>query len=221
MRQLTRLLCHEFDDPELLNRALRHRSAGTPHNERLEFLGDAVLGMLIAEHLYAQFPGADEGQLTRTRASLVNRDTLAGVARELELGEAIVLGEGELKSGGWRRDSILANALEAVIGAVYLDGGLEACRQTLTAIYAKRLATVDPDAQDKDAKTTLQEFLQARQLGLPRYDTEAVSGPPHDREFTVSCHLECLEQPVTARGRSRRRAEQAAAEAALVALEAE
>ncbi len=219
MRSVDSLIGHTFADPALARRALTHRSAQGEHNERLEFLGDALLGLIVAEHLYARFPSADEGQLTRTRAALVNRETLAAIARECDIGACIALGEGELKSGGWRRDSILANCVEALIGAVYLDAGMAACRALVERLYGERLLKCDPDHADKDAKTALQEFLQRRRQELPRYETTAVAGPSHDQLFTVSCHTEALPQPVVAQGRSRRKAEQAAARATLDQLE--
>lgn len=212
---LLRDLDYRFGDEDLFRQALTHRSAHARHNERLEFLGDALLGMLVAEFLFHAHPTADEGQLTRARAALVNRDSLADLARGMSLGDALILGEGEQRSGGWRRDSILANALEALIGAIYLDGGMDACRRVVRRLYADRLANLDPDSAAKDAKTTLQEFLQARQLDLPRYETTRVSGPAHAQVFTVTCHVDSLAAPVTAEGRSRRRAEQAAARDAL------
>ncbi|MGD9602129.1 MAG: ribonuclease III [Gammaproteobacteria bacterium] len=210
---------HRFRDGELLTRALTHRSAHHRHNERLEFLGDAVLGLFVAEVLYARFPHADEGQLTRARATLVNRETLAGIARERNLGEAIALGEGELKSGGWRRDSILANALEALVGAIYLDAGLDAVRVELARWYGERLQVIDPEATEKDAKTRLQEYLQGRQQPLPQYATVDVQGPPHAQTFTVACELLEPALRIEASGRSRRQAEQEAARQVLVALQ--
>ncbi len=218
MPLLLAALKYQFSDPALLARALTHRSHGAPHNERLEFLGDALLGVIIAEVLYARFPAADEGQLTRTRATLVNRDSLAQVAGELALGPRLLLGEGELKSGGWRRASILANTLEAIIGAIYLDGGFEACRGAVMQWFAARLASVDPTATAKDSKTRLQEFLQSRQLPLPVYQTSEVSGPPHDQSFIIACVVEGVTAPIQASGRSRREAEQEAARLALAAL---
>lgn len=209
---------HVFKDERLRQRALTHRSADAVHNERLEFLGDALLGMLVAELLFERFPAADEGQLTRTRATLVNRECLAEIARDLDLGAELVLGEGEMKSGGWRRDSILANTLEALLGAVYLDGGLEACRRVVLDLYADRLGEIDPLRADKDPKTALQEFLQGRRQELPRYETTSVNGPSHDQLFTVACHTPALPAPVVAHGRSRRKAEQAAARATLQQL---
>ena len=212
-------LDYEFNDDSLRVRALTHRSAGSDNNERLEFLGDALLGLITAQYLFEHFPAADEGELTRTRASLVNRDTLAEIARTLDLGNILVLGEGEQKSGGWRRDSILANSLEALLGAIYLDGGMDACRETVEIWFADKLATVDPESAVKDAKTTLQELLQSRRLELPRYETTGVSGPSHDQTFTVACHTDALPEPVVAIGRSRRKAEQAAACATLRKLD--
>jgi ribonuclease-3 len=217
---LTNFLDYGFRDPSLLEQALTHRSAGKDHNERLEFLGDAILGYLIAAHLYHEFPAADEGRLTRIRASLVNKETLAQIARTLELGAQIRLGEGERKSGGWRRDSILANTLEAVIGAIYLDGGMDACRKELTRWFHSHLAQVDPDDPGKDPKTELQEYLQARRLPLPTYETFEISGPPHNQVFTVKCSVEPLSEPVIASGRSRRSGEQNAASEVLKALDA-
>lgn len=209
---------HEFREPELLAQAFTHRSAGGPHNERLEFLGDAVIGLVVGEVLYNRFPKADEGQLTRARATLVNRDSLAEIARGLDLGSALRLGEGEMKSGGWRRDSILANALEAVVGAVYVDAGLDAARDLLLTLYAARLAGIDPSVTQKDAKTALQEYLQGRQLPLPRYLTVEITGPPHDQRFAVACDLEAPALRLVAEGRSRRQAEQEAARLVLEAL---
>jgi ribonuclease-3 len=210
---------YTFKDPGLLTVALTHRSADRQHNERLEFLGDAIIGFLVAEWLYGRFPAADEGQLTRTRAALVNRETLAAMARQLELGGVIALGEGELKSGGWRRDSILANALEAVLGAIYLDGGLDAAREVLLKWYGSRLQDIDPVAVQKDSKTRLQEFLQERHLPLPRYDTLDVEGPPHAQRFTVSCQITSPDTQVQAVGHSRRQAEQEAARLVLAQLQ--
>ncbi len=206
---------YDFNDANLRIQALTHRSAGSNHNERLEFLGDALLGSIIAEYLFEHFPRADEGQLTRTRASLVNRETLAEVARTLDLGGALVLGEGEQRSGGWRRDSILANALEALVGAVYLDGGMDACQHMVEVWFADKLTEIDPARAAKDPKTALQELLQRQRYDLPRYETTGVSGPSHDQTFTVSCYTDALTEPVIAIGRSRRKAEQAAARAAL------
>lgn len=210
-------LRHSFRDPRLLEAALTHRSAAATHNERLEFLGDALLGFIVADELCSRHPKAAEGPLTRTRAALVNRETLAEIAREIGLGEQIHLGEGERKSGGWRRASILANTLEAVIAAIYLDAGLEAARDEVLRWYQERLLTHVPANAQKDAKTELQEYLQARRRPLPNYSTVEVSGPPHQRTFRVACALpDCA--PAIAEGDSRRRAEQSAARLMLESL---
>lgn len=214
-------LRHKFQNPELLKLALTHRSAGSRHNERLEFLGDALIGALIAEALYERFPAADEGQLTRARATLVNRDSLATIARALDLGPRLFLGEGELKSGGWRRDSILANTLEAVVGAIFLDAGIIACKTEIMQWFADRLANLNPAATGKDPKTLLQEYLQSRQAPLPTYHTVALSGPPHEQRFTIACEVTGLTHAVEAAGKSRRQAEQEAARLALDALQAQ
>ncbi len=208
---LERALGYRFSDAALLDRALTHRSAGGRHNERLEYLGDAALGFIVAEALYRSVPDADEGDLSRLRASLVNRPTLAAMARELGLPERLRLGSGELKSGGYRRDSILADALEAVFGAVYLDGGFEAARRSIHAAYGTRLERLPGPESLKDAKTRLQEALQAAGRPLPSYEVQAVEGEAHRRRFTVACHVEGEEGTVTGSGRSRRAAEQAAA----------
>lgn len=210
---------HRFANAELLKIALTHRSAGKGNNERLEFLGDAIIGAMIAELLYRRFPGADEGQLTRMRASLVKRESLAAIARQLELGKYLALGEGEMKSGGWRRDSILANALEAIIGAIFLDGGSSAARTQLETWFTPVLSTLDPDAMPKDSKTRLQEFVQQRQTALPVYHTVHIEGPAHAQRFTVECELIAPPLKITAHGRSRRQAEQEAARLALVAMQ--
>jgi len=209
---------HAFTDPALLSNALTHRSAARHHNERLEFLGDAVLGFVIADLLYRRFPELDEGVLTRARAALVNRHSLAALARETGLGNHIVLGEGELKSGGRRRDSILANTVEAVIGAVYLDAGIGACVDEIAHLFARRLDEFSPDHFEKDPKTRLQEFLQARREPLPEYHTVSVEGHSPHQTFVVECRVSLLDDAVSGSGRSRRIAEQSAARAALDGL---
>lgn len=212
---------HAFADPALLAQALTHRSAGSPHNERLEFLGDALVNQFIAEALFARWPRADEGTLTRARAQLVRESALAGIARTLDLGVALVLGPGEMKTGGHRRDSILADAMEALVAAIYLDAGFEACRAVVLPWFAPLIeALPPPNKMGKDAKTRLQEWLQGRQRALPVYALVAESGDDHARIFTVSCSL--ADPPVTTEGEgsSRRAAEQQAAEAALQAIEA-
>ena len=215
-----RFASHAFADPDLLRQALTHRSAGSPHNERLEFLGDAVLGALVAEALYARWPNADEGALTRARAELVRESALAGVARRLEIGARLVLGPGEMKSGGHRRDSILSDALEAVIGAIYLDAGFEACRRAVLPWFEVAVDAVPASKVGKDAKTRLQEWLQARQRPLPQYELLAESGEEHARIFQVRVRL--ADPPLSAEGEggSRRAAEQQAAEAVLAQIEA-
>jgi ribonuclease-3 len=211
---------HAFADPGLLVQALSHRSAGAPHNERLEFLGDALLNLIIAEQLYLRWPKADEGAMTRARAELVRESTLAGVARALDIGAKLTLGPGEMKSGGHRRDSILADAVEAVIAAFYLDAGFDACRQAVLPWFEPLLAALPPLHQvGKDPKTRLQEWLQARQRPLPVYSLIEESGDDHDKTFRVGCTLGDQAITTEGRGSSRRAAEQAAAEAALQRIE--
>lgn len=211
---------HAFADPGLLAQALSHRSAGAPHNERLEFLGDALLNLIIAEQLYLRWPKADEGAMTRARAELVRESTLAGIARALDIGAKLTLGPGEMKSGGHRRDSILADAVEAVIAAFYLDAGFDACRQAVLPWFEPLLAALPPLHQvGKDPKTRLQEWLQARQRPLPVYALIEESGDDHDKTFRVGCTLGDQAITTEGRGSSRRAAEQAAAEAALQRIE--
>jgi ribonuclease-3 len=206
---------------DLLERALTHRSAGRANNERLEFLGDAALGLVMAEALWTRLPDADEGELSRRRAALVNRDSLAAVARELRLGDYLRLGPGELRTGGHARDSILADALEAVIGAVYADRGLAAARTMLLRIFAVPLDRVASRAAVKDPKTRLQEWLQARRRPVPDYSVVEVSGAPHDQRFAVICRLTDDAAETRGQGSSRRRAEQDAAAQMLALLTAE
>ena len=211
---------HVFSDPALLNQALTHRSAGSPHNERLEFLGDALVNQFVAEALYRHWPKADEGALTRARAELVRESALAGIARELKLGERLVMGPGEMKTGGHRRDSILADALEALVAAIHLDAGFEACRAAVLPWFSSLIAALPPPNKvGKDAKTRLQEWVQARGKALPIYALLAESGDDHARMFRVGCTL--VEPPIQTEGdgSSRRAAEQQAAEAALRILE--
>jgi ribonuclease-3 len=217
-RWCRRELGYRFRDPNYLARALTHRSAGGRHNERLEFLGDAVLGFIIAEALHRSLPDADEGHLSRLRAALVKRETLAEIARELDLGAQLRLGSGELKSGGYRRASILADGLEALIGAVYLDGDIAAARSVLERLYAGRLGNLPSPESLKDPKTRLQELLQGRGLPVPEYRVEEVAGQDHRQQFTVSCEVAGAIAPAVGHGSSRRRAEQAAAADMLAAL---
>jgi len=214
-------LGYEPRDLALFRAALTHRSAPGANNERLEFLGDAVLNLLIAHRLYDAFPGATEGELSRLRARLVSREPLAEIALSLGLGETLQLGSGELRSGGFRRQSILADALEAVCGAVYLDGGLAAIEPLVMRLFAARIAALpDPEAL-KDAKTRLQEYLQSRSLTLPRYLILGVEGEDHAQIFRVSCEVPGLALRVEGSGSSRRRAEQQAAARMLEAIEAQ
>ncbi len=211
-------LGYRFEDESLLELALTHRSAGGGSNERLEFLGDAVLGLVTAEALYAAHPGADEGTLSRLRARLIRRETLEAVARDLALGDLLRLGAGELRSGGHRRGSILANALEALFGAVYVDGGWVATRAVILKLLEARLAALDSAEELRDPKTRLQEFLQARGHALPTYAVLGVTGAAHAQHFDVVCHLPTPGLEVRGEGPSRRAAEQQAAEQALRAL---
>jgi len=218
---LSRSLGYRFQDPGLLQAAVTHRSAGSGNNERLEFLGDAVLGYVIAERLYALFPEASEGQLSRLRASLVKKETLAGIARELKVGDYLKLGSGELKSGGFRRDSILADALEAILGGIVLDSGFEACRSSILTLFANRVGRLSAGDELKDPKTRLQEYLQSRKLELPGYEVTEMTGQAHNQQFVVECCVKGVQQSARGEGSSRRRAEQAAAENMLVQLEAD
>ncbi len=207
-------LAHRFRNPDLEQLALRHRSAGRSNNERLEFFGDALVNLVVSEALLERFPRADEGALTRVRSQLVRESTLASVARRLQLGDRLELGPGELKSGGFRRDSILADAVEALAAAVYLDAGFDAVRLAVLAWLAPELESATLD-DGKDAKTRLQEWLQARQYALPRYSIEGTEGDEHDRQFRVRCEISMPPLAVEAEGRSRRSAEQSAAAAML------
>jgi ribonuclease-3 len=212
-------LPYTFDDAGLLAQALTHRSCGNPHNERLEFLGDALLNFTIAALLFRRRPEAAEGDLSRMRARLVRDRTLAEIARELDLGDAIRLGPGELKSGGYLRESILADALEAIFGAALLDGGVEAARRLVEDVVGPRIETLPAPELLKDPKTRLQEWLQGRGLPLPAYTVVDEQGADHRRQFTVECAVDPLEQAVRAAAGSRRKAEQAAARGALEQLE--
>jgi ribonuclease-3 len=214
---LSRSLEYHFKDPGLLRAAVTHRSAGSENNERLEFLGDAVLGYIIADWLYTLYPDADEGQLSRLRASLVKKETLADVARSVTVGDYLRLGSGELKSGGFRRDSILADALEAIVGGIVLDGGFEACRACVQRLFSQKIGQLSVVGELKDPKTRLQEYLQSRKLDLPLYEVTKVTGKSHDQKFQVECRV-AGNSPSRGDGTSRRRAEQAAAAAMLERL---
>ena len=215
---MTEGLGHRFADPDLLRQALRHRSAGSPNNERMEFLGDAVVNLIVAEALHSRWPKADEGALTRARASLVRESSLAAIARGHGVGDMLELGSGELKSGGHRRDSILADALEAIVGAIHLDAGFEACRERVLPWFASLIDELPIGKVEKDAKTRLQEWLQARQAPRPDYDLVDTTGEEHARVFHVRCHIP--EPPLSGEGEgsSLRAAEQAAAAAVVAQL---
>lgn len=211
-------LGHNFANPQLLELALSHRSLGAEHNERLEFLGDAVLGMVIAEAIYQRFGKADEGQLSRLRSMLVKRDSLAALARSLEIGSVLRMGPGELGGGGQERSSTLADALEAIIGAIYLDSGFDAAKAFILRLYEQQLAEIDPSQADKDPKTRLQERMQAANRALPDYRVLSISGQQHNQRFVLGCLLPDSGQSTQGVGSSRRRAEQAAATAMLELL---
>lgn len=212
---------HRFAQAGLLEQALTHRSAHARHNERLEFLGDSLLGSIVAEALYAHWPQADEGALTRARAELVRESSLAAIARAMDLGSRIVLGPGELKSGGHRRDSILSDALEAVVAAIYLDSDYPTCRAVVLPWFAGAIEALPPPHKvGKDAKTRLQEWLQARQRPLPRYELLEEGGEEHAKRFVVRCALADEDVQALGEAGARRAAEQLAAEGVLARLEA-
>lgn len=216
---LIKALGHNFNNPELLTLALTHRSYGNNNNERLEFLGDSIINFVIAEELFQRFPLAREGQLSRLRARQVKGVTLAELAKEFNLGDYLRLGSGELKSGGFRRESILADALEAVIGAIYLDAGITQAKQRILDWFAPRLAKTSLKDTQKDPKTRLQEYLQAHQHPLPVYAVIQVEGQAHAQMFTVECSVQQLNYRPLGIGSSRRIAEQEAAAKVLQALE--
>lgn len=211
---LKKLAC-SFNDIELLNEALTHRSYATKNNERLEFLGDGILNFVIAHELFKQYPDVQEGDLSRLRATLVNKESLAEIAGQLNLGEVILLGTGELKSGGFRRPSILADTVESILGAVYIDGGFESCRDLIIRLYAKRFASPTDLQSLKDPKTRLQELLQSRRFSLPEYQVVNITGQAHSQIFHVRCSIDKMNIKVDGEGRSRRKAEQDAAEKAI------
>jgi ribonuclease-3 len=210
----TRTIGHQFKDPDLLLRALTHRSFSGVHNERLEFLGDSVVNCAVALQLYRKFPDLTEGELSRLRASLVSQPSLAAVARTVDLGAYLRLGEGELKSGGASRPSMLADAVEAVIGAVFLDAGFDEAAGVVEVLFHEALQTIDPHTTGKDPKTLLQEYLQGRRLPLPHYSVVATRGEAHEQIFEVSCEIAQLNIQAGGEGTSRRSAEQEAARAA-------
>jgi ribonuclease-3 len=213
-------LGYEFKRPKLLQQALTHRSYAAEHNERLEFLGDAILGCIIAKHLYCHNPQLSEGELSRLRSSLVREETLAALAQQIDLGSYLKLGEGELKSGGFRRPSILADALEALFGAILLDSDFAASEQAVLKLYEPHLEAMDVSKLGKDAKTRLQEYLQGRHMPLPNYNVIAVQGEAHAQSFEVECVIPSLRISSRGTGTSRRNAEQQAAQAAYKQLTA-
>ena len=214
LEALSRRLGYNFTRNALLKQALTHRSHGPANNERLEFLGDGILNCVVASLLYQRFPALPEGDLSRLRAHLVKESALSDIAQSLSLGEALRLGEGELKSGGSRRPSLLADALEAVVGAVFLDGGFAEAQQLVTRIYGPLLENLDPRLVGKDPKTLLQEYLQGRKIALPEYVLLAIEGEAHCQTFRVECRIPALSIQARGEGGSRRAAEQQAAEAA-------
>jgi ribonuclease III len=212
------LLGHQFSDRALLLTALTHRSHSSPHNERLEFLGDSILNGVIARQLYDRFPDLPEGDLTRLRANLVCQDSLHQLALKLSLGSHLRLGEGELKSGGAKRPSILADAVEALFGATWLDAGYEVASAMIVRLYGEMLTAIVPGKPIKDAKTRLQEYLQGRRLPVPKYTLTATDGEAHAQHFRMACEIDALKLRTEGRGGSRRAAEQMAAQSALERL---
>lgn len=211
---LARQLAYEFKNPSLLTQALTHRSYSGINNERLEFLGDSVLNFTIANQLYQHYPKLPEGDLSRLRAHLVKEPTLCEIARSLNVGESLKLGEGELKSGGWRRPSVLADAMEAIIGAVFIDGGFDAAEALVVRLYMPLLAELDPKSIAKDPKSLLQEYLQGRKIEVPEYVVIATEGEAHCQVFRVECNIPKLNISTQGEGSSRRVAEQQAAQLA-------
>ncbi|MBE2895097.1 ribonuclease III [Spirabiliibacterium falconis] len=218
LARLQRKLGYQFQHIGLLKQALTHRSADSKHNERFEFLGDSILNFIIGEALFHQFARVDEGDLSRMRATLVREQTLAQHARNFELGDYMRLGAGELKSGGFRRDSILADCVEAIIGAMYLDSNLETVMPVVQMWYKTDLANIKPGENQKDPKTRLQEYLQGKHLALPSYEVIAIEGEDHNQSFKVRCDVSGLKLTALGIGQSRRKAEQAAAEQILAQI---
>jgi ribonuclease-3 len=215
---LERALDYKFNNRVLLQQAVTHRSYGTPHYERLEFLGDSMLNCVVAAQLYLRFPALREGDLSRLRANLVRQDTLHRVADGLKLGDFLLLGEGELKSGGFRRPSILADAFEATLGAIFLDGGFAEVEKAIVRLYTEQLDAIDPRNTGKDAKTVLQEILQGRHMNLPLYALQGTQGEAHAQKFEVECNVPELKIRTSGIGNSRRAAEQEAARAAIALI---
>lgn len=218
--RLEKDLGYQYSNLEYLNQALTHRSANVVHNERLEFLGDSILGMIIADKLYEMFPSVPEGDLTRMRSTLVREPTLAEIAREFSLSDYLVMGPGEMKSGGYRRDSILADAVESILASIYLDSGknIEVVKQILLTWFADRLNKIHPGIEQKDPKSKLQEYLQSKKSKLPEYEVIEITGADHNQHFVVSLKLSILPEKFIGEGTSRRRAEQDAASKAFEVL---
>ncbi|WMY97019.1 MAG: ribonuclease III [Arsenophonus sp.] len=219
IKELQYKLGYFFKEIKLLKQALTHRSASSNHNERLEFLGDSILSLVIANNLYHRFPKVNEGDMSRMRATLVRGNTLTEIAREFHLGKYLCLGPGEFKSGGSHRESILADTIEALIGSIFLDSNIQKTEKIILKWYNSRLLTINPGDKQKDYKTRLQEYLQGRHLPLPSYLIVQTRGEAHEQEFTIHCQVCKINKPVEGVGSSRRKAEQAAAEQALKILE--
>ncbi len=215
---LSKKLGISFNNPQIFTMALTHRSANSKNNERLEFLGDSILGFVVAQKLYDLFPSASEGVLSRLRASLVNQSSLAELARQHQLGDYLLLGSGELKSGGFRRDSILSDALEAIMGALFKDQGINACQTWIELLFAEKLNDLSLDNWQKDPKTQLQELMQSKKQVLPEYTLITMSGLAHEQMFQVKCSIPLLTDTCVGTGISRKKAEQSAAELMLELL---
>ena len=219
IERLYKIINYSFADQSYIDCALTHRSAGKNHYERMEFLGDSVLSLVISTKIYEMFPNSDEGDLSRLRAHLVKGETLSELAADLKIGDFIHLGPGELKSGGFRRKSILADVFESIIGGIYLDGGIDEVTRFILTVFEEKINNLDPDKNLKDPKTMLQELLQSRGLELPSYEVTLTSGKDHDQTFEVECQVSLLNNIVKGVGASRRKAEQAAAKQALQLIE--
>ncbi len=221
LSKLMRSIGYTFKEEELLEVALSHRSLGKTNNERLEFLGDALVNFFVGEALFQTYPNYKEGRLSRTRAALVNGEHLASIAKSMSIGDYLRLGQGELKSGGFRRHSILADSLEAIVGAIYLDSDIESCRKVVLTWYGDQIECLGKTLSQKDPKTSLQEFLQANKIPLPEYEVVSVEGESHDQVFTVKCKVKGVDACTEGEARSRRKAEQIAAEKFLEILKNE
>ncbi|CAL4320584.1 ribonuclease III [Buchnera aphidicola] len=218
INKLQKTLGYTFEKEEILNQALTHRSASVKHNERLEFLGDSILSFVIANTLYRDFPYINEGDMSRMRATLVQGNTLAKIASEFSLGEYLQLGQGELKSGGFKRESILANTIEAIIGSIFIDSDIQIVEKLILKWYKKRLKTIDPKDLQKDSKTRLQEYLQSQNIPLPSYIITQIYGEAHNQLFTIQCKIYEIKGEFIGMGSSKRQAEQNSANQALIKL---